>query len=92
MSEKHTPGPWVYDELTDEIVGANDDRRILQDTFMHPADAQLAATAPDLLEALRSALFWLEKPEEDRLDDAAFQMFCDWARETVARAEGGDEQ
>lgn len=63
MSEnKHTPGPWKYQENSDvytHIVRHGDDRFLCnlgQDTSGRAeADARLIAAAPEMLEALKRA-------------------------------------
>ena len=71
----HTPGPWTID--TDHsparLIGRRSDGDVLGLVYLtelttrkrdeqHMANARLIATAPDLLAALKRALFILESP------------------------------
>lgn len=61
----HTPGPWtVYDLMKSDVVGTLDGTRIARVYRSavnpnHRADANLVAAAPDLYEALQSAIAWI---------------------------------
>ena len=71
MSEaKHTPGPWVSRETPDDADFTHEINSKATPYFgvaavyaiaqNAPANARLIAAAPDLLEALKMALVWLD--------------------------------
>jgi len=97
MSE-HTPGPWkvcVEDDLTfvchEEHLGREDHCGLLM--LVHdgtPADARLASTAPDLLEALREIAKGEGRYSRDPLEHASNTVddMKALALRAIAKAEG----
>lgn len=71
---KHTPGPWKYDGMWSLVmagkyeIAAIHAARFAEDTKKRKrldesqANARLIAAAPDLLEACKEALLWIETP------------------------------
>jgi hypothetical protein len=78
MTVKHTPGPWTVDEIdvgrTAHILGgvSNFCAEIVATVALEgqesQANARLIAAAPDLLEALRRALWCLDHEQYDQDD------------------------
>jgi len=90
MSEKHTPGPWEFDDKNSSgfpllCLYAADNRNPFHgsrsDAEMN-ANARLIAAAPDLLDALRNTASMLRSACLAITDTEARQM----ALETVAEA------
>lgn len=91
MTTNHTPGPWNY-ESEDNIIYSADGARIIDVSLIprsihvgldeRKANGQLAASAPELLEALEGLLAVSvdTSPAELRAMIAA--------RETIAKAKG----
>jgi len=50
------------------------------------ANARLIAAAPDLLEALKSVIAWLDAPDESAFSDSQLAL----ARAAIAKATGGN--
>ena len=100
---KHTPGPWEVQrdshlrfyitqpsDTPDRVAGFYAEvRRFTPDIDQVKANAHLIAVAPDLLEALQSAVDWIE---DDRFDDDYIgeQWYHD-ARAAIAKAKGETE-
>lgn len=94
----HTPGPWVVGPVDDTVVthlGADGVRREvaqIDGDYNEPdlwpvmeANARLIAAAPDVTEALKSCLNYIEKTESD----LGIRLPCgDAARAALAKAEG----
>ena len=88
---KHTPGPWYIDFIK---AHANGNRRIMAEQCTPvavvpehlAADARLIAAAPDLLEALKSVIAWLDAPDESAFSDSQLAL----ARAAIAKATGGN--
>lgn len=91
----HTPGPWHTQGCT-IYSGKN---RVAQtwdtcDDFPTPtmeADADLIASAPDLLRALELALSWLESAQADQPEDWQDNRLSDAvnsARAAISKAKG----
>lgn len=102
METKHTPGPWSFRPLMSEdnrgmgyIEDANGHDIIhagVMDLPMHEnqANAALIAAAPDLLEALKSAVERLERYNQcfGEVDDSITQAdIGDW-HNIIKKAEG----
>lgn len=92
-SPQHTPGPWYFTPDSDEIFAADDE--IVAVTWCVPKrgglaegkNARLIAAAPDLLEALATALGALDASRSG----GAYPDFEVWealARAAIAKAEG----
>ncbi len=74
MSNKHTPGSWyfeggvvmpdgeTYEDDGVTVYRGNDWQRGIAQLVKNPADGQLIAAAPDLVEALRMVLKQIDKP------------------------------
>lgn len=86
---KHTPGPWSVNvigqhwnnkTLTHIEVTFGHDGECICDTVYNPADANLIAAAPDLLEALQDALHAYDKHGE--------HPEWDFARAAISKALG----
>lgn len=104
MSAKHTPGPWTtdhkdHDEPYQDIkikAGKHhaictvwiDDAPVRDFNTMQEANARLIAAAPELLDALTTAKWMLER---DYIDDQKMQVIrkCEYA---IAKATGQDAQ
>lgn len=99
-NQKHTPGPWTKtnrggDVRADgEIVAqvgmfVRPNRSMAEDVEEGDANANLIASAPDLLAALR-ALITMAESEEIPNDEyeAVFDTVKDQARVAIAKAEG----
>lgn len=95
MKEQHTPGPWHwgYFDLSDRLFIAHQDDANPEHTgFLaemqkyngNEADARLIAAAPELLEALRKTLCYLECDSDDHQERADHKE----AREAIAKAMG----
>jgi len=57
MSTSHTPGPWRVTRHSPLMLKVENHDRVIFDGFLNePANAQLAAAAPDMLNALNVAL------------------------------------
>ena len=83
----HTPGPWEAegDYVFAPIVGY--DARIARVTDIDSeANARLIAAAPDLLEALREAVGWMQ--HVPGIADSVGQIILDDARAAIAKARG----
>lgn len=61
----HTPGPWVFDEDLQQILGANGE--IIFDPALH-ANIRLILAAPDLLEACQHIHDWITMNLEQPVD------------------------
>ena len=89
---KHTPGPWVLDELAygHDIhapeacwyVATATDPEMVWGAIVREADAHLISAAPELLEALENLL----KVHEGK--DGTQHNAVDIARAAIAKAEG----
>ena len=91
---KHTPGPWVVDPAVRQgftvyapkegfIVGTQDEEG-RYGAIESEANARLIAAAPELLEALKSVIAWLDAPDESAFSDSEL------ARAAIAKATGGE--
>ena len=65
MSHKHTPGPWhleADEKLSAISCGKGEEYKSIAFLTLpnHQANARLIASAPELLEALKMALVWLD--------------------------------
>lgn len=92
MNTKHTPGPWVV-SLSPNLVGAIDDggeRETVAETVgpNKEANAHLIAAAPDLLEACKMMLLWLETPKTAELNSASWRECLPKGRAAIAKALG----
>jgi hypothetical protein len=91
----YTPGPWTVDGHADnQIVWSGPDERVCflahsngQDTQRDIATGLLISAAPDLLEAARNAVKFIEEYHPN----AAFNGHTDALRAAIAKAEGGAE-
>jgi hypothetical protein len=89
MTTKHTPGPWAVADVGEVVVCATG--RTLCDVYSSPAtgdeqadaDANLIAAAPDLLEALEAAHWWLVFFGTDHLEPVRARC-----RAAIAKARG----
>lgn len=80
---KHTPGPWVVSGFADDLVEAPELDLVVAITDCSlisvrlpkmdaiEANARLISAAPDMAEALRRLLKWVEPIAGDNRDDAA---------------------
>lgn len=105
---KYTKGPWAVSKLVKGVIVAESDTdtSLLSfggpanwrlPVFTNPHDARLAAAAPDLLEALKDAVRWLE-----RLEDAVPDHFqhsapfgcieLEGMKLAIAKAEGDSKE
>jgi hypothetical protein len=89
---KHTPGPWNYDRSGYSLY-VNSGRELVTALSMDgkrletsEANARLIAAAPDLLEALKSVIAWLDAPDESAFSDSQLAL----ARAAIAKATGGN--
>lgn len=63
---KHTPGPWMVRKMREHYAIESETRRVAEvrhasgPDWDSELDARLIAAAPELLEALRSCLEWME--------------------------------
>jgi hypothetical protein len=87
---KHTPGPWTYDRSGYSLY-VNSGRELVTALSMDgkrmetsEANARLIAAAPELLEALKSVIAWLDAPDESAFSDSEL------ARAAIAKATGGE--
>ncbi len=91
MSTKHTPGPWSYELSNDgnNFKLTSDDKQVVDGCgccgppWCDKADAQLISAAPDLLEALKGALWRMEQ-----YDYQAMQGTIENARAAIKKATG----
>ena len=91
---KHTPGPWVVDDLVDghDIhapeagchVATASDPEMVWGAIGREADARLIAAAPELLEALEATVSLLEKL--GHVSDNSLTVGA--ARAAIAKAKG----
>ena len=95
---KHTPGPWVVGPVDDTVVthlGADGVRREvaqIDGNYNEPdlwpvmeANARLIAAAPDVAEALKACLNYIESTESE----LGIRLPCgDAGRVALAKAEG----
>ena len=87
---EHSPGPWIFcGNHIDDSEGILLLRSTRVFERLNCFDLRLAATAPELLTALKSMVDMFERHIEGREgpDDAAVRW--DNAREAIAKAEGG---
>jgi hypothetical protein len=71
----HTPGPWVWEPETggaQDVLAPNEPKghklvAVVWGNTNIPANARLIAAAPDMLEALRSALSLIEAISDGRI-------------------------
>ena len=89
---KHTPGPWNYDRSGYSLY-VNSGRELVTALSMDgkrletsEANARLIAAAPDLLEALKSVIAWLDASDESAFSDSQLAL----ARAAIAKATGGN--
>jgi len=92
---KHTPGPWhIYANdaylagktpinLVSVYAGEMPREHIVCNSY-DPDDAKLIAAAPELLEACKDLLAWVDQHE----CDGAFLRSQNAARQAIAKAEG----
>lgn len=95
---KHTPGPWAFvqDGLT-LVRGVSDDdfhqvvAACASDFLTNAeceANASLIAAAPDLLDALKLALDWIDAIPDGTLLPVMPGFDRDWVNDLIAKAEG----
>jgi hypothetical protein len=83
---KHTPGPWTAILDRDRDDGSEDTWYVLTEkeaaiaVGLYGPDARLIAAAPDLLAALKVALYHLDNPKTGYVADVL--------RAAIAKAEG----
>lgn len=94
---KHTPGPWTIEGegiirspfgFVGEVAGLDGEEEIEEESA---ANASLISSAPELLEALREALEWLESAQADEPKDyhnEHLDAAISKARAAIAKAEG----
>lgn len=90
MTSKHTPGPWAHDSgstlvITEEYIIADCTAAALPESEQE-ANARLMAAAPELLEACKDALEFIDFLMHDSLvsDGETRNML----RAAIAKAEG----
>jgi hypothetical protein len=93
---KHTPGPWKINRHGYESLYAchefvEGDSGIGVCGIWHPeshreqdANARLIAAAPELLEALKQVVAWMDAPGDSAFGDAQLQT----ARDAISKATG----
>jgi hypothetical protein len=85
MDAPHTPGPWAYRAMAGyctQIDGADGHTICCFDEDPGDADAKLITAAPELLEALQSAL------KQAEFEEHAERPWHEKARAAIARATG----
>jgi len=94
METKHTPGPWISNDLGLQNVKGDGIAAYAADCWPNDDDARLIAAAPDLLSAARFALNYLEDHANETSEgdyDAEYAASCDAAvvrlRAAIAKAE-----
>lgn len=93
MKMKHTPGPWELSDDGNHIIGdCNQDELLevanLTNTFNLEANARLIAAAPELLDALKASLSYLENIVEPNHTQNGL---IDYLKHTITEAEGRNE-
>ncbi|HEJ7888694.1 TPA: hypothetical protein SMI07_000688 [Serratia liquefaciens] len=98
MSEfKGTPGPWKVNEigqhwnnkmLTHLEVTFGSDGECICDTVYKIDDANIIAAAPDLLEALKAAMEWIDSVPQDVQLPTMPGFDRDWVDGIIAKALG----
>jgi hypothetical protein len=91
---KHTPGPWAFSAYTNdvcnfEVFASGSSGEIVAGEYgvTEEADARLIAATPELLEALRNMVDWLDDGNRQLSDAAAADVAK--ARAAIAKATGG---
>lgn len=91
---KHTPGPWEAvkygSDWTVRRVGADKNEADITDTFhdkvsLMEGNAKLIAAAPDMAEALKSIISWMDQSRE-REGKTDFMIFPEAPEISKARA------
>lgn len=88
---EHTPGPW---EAIEDTVRARGSQRAIADCgtwhvgTQDKANARLIAAAPDLLDALKAAVEWIDPDEPDLVNREECAADLEKARAAIAKAEG----
>jgi hypothetical protein len=85
MSTHHTPGPWKIGAYESGQVAVDRANGTEVTGFIDPADAQLIAAAPDLLDALRQVVAVYDGNHVGHIVGMSF----DKARAAIAKATGG---
>ena len=94
----HTPGPWTYDESTNEIfslteehgsgwiavIGGNDSNNVPYAEETKTANARLISAAPELLDGLRQIA------HKQKTGEGNFSV-AELCHSLIARAEGGSQ-
>ena len=90
MTHKHTPAPWYYDDIIDQVESFEEDgNRSLQVKIDCHSDNKLAnthliAAAPELLKALEEAINCGQNPYDKTRTEKAF----DKAQQAIKKARG----
>lgn len=92
---KFTPGPWLSRGKSDSVHESSDTHpygcqifRFADDQGPSDDDLNLILSAPDLLEALKNLMLWLENCDTSFMDDDNYMADHDKARAAIARARG----
>ena len=96
MTTQHTPGPWNFDEHNGKLW-ITDDTGIGTIALLIPepdkgiwdedkANARLIAAAPELLEALKIAMHYMEGDSDDEQEEADYSTI----KEAIAKATAAD--
>lgn len=76
---QHAPGPWTWD--SDEDLVCDSRGNGIAEVYSFSKDGKLIAAAPELLEAVKGFMRWLDS-------DISLQEAKDMARAAIAKAEG----
>lgn len=92
----HTPGPWILEEFdvlgghraschvaTVNVLGLD-----FESLAVVSANAHLIAAAPDLLEALKHCIEWLDRTGESMSGDGKEYDYVTMARKAINKTEG----
>ena len=99
MGEKqgHTPGPWHVcdaDIAVNPFIVVDDANMSVADcacfSTRREANARLIAAAPDLLEALRQVMGWIDGWDPNFIHDADWPETAHHIRAAISRATGED--
>lgn len=85
MNAKHTPGPWIVEEVDTLLEVCNEETLFtVARVFRHEQNARLISAAPELLEALQSAIGMLRGCQETPERVERYER----ARAAIAKATG----
>lgn len=93
--EKHTPGPWKITEHNEFSYIVQDRKKGITiccaggtKSFQVKANALLIAAAPEMLEALKAALYYIEEEVIEEQSTANTDMLEAKIKALIAKAEG----